>query len=136
MNYNKNFRYSNPNNWFWKTGNQPLRNNNRRRIERDSNLPEPAYNLEDNNQIRGLKDNKQDMQEANEGNGNIEQGRRMENRKLKLNPNVPDFIGSRGRNAGNKNITLQQPLNCYNFEGKGHMRSDCWYSQGNASGDY
>ena len=69
-------------------------------------------------------------------NRNLYQERKGENGKLGLNPNAPDFIGSREQNEGNENIILQQSIKCYNCWGKDHLRLDCWYSQGNANGGY
>ena len=55
--------------------------------------------------------------------------------KFELNPG-PGFIRPRNKNEENKNITLQQLIKCYNCGGKGHIRRDCWHSQGNTNGGY
>ena len=92
--------------------------------------------MEDDSQRRELEDIKQKKQEMIKDNRNLYQERKGENGKLGLNPNAPDFIGSREQNEGNENIILQQSIKCYNCWGKDHLRLDCWYSQGNANGGY
>ena len=92
--------------------------------------------MKDDSQRRESQDIKQNKREIRKDNRNLYKKRRGENRKLEPNPNAPDFIGSRKQNEGNENITLQQPLKCCDCGGKGYMRRDYCYSQGNASGGY
>ena len=112
FNYNRSFRYPNPNTWFGRKENQIFEDSNRQQIESIPKWPELTYNAEDDNQ----------------------KGRN--NRKFELNPSAPEYTVSRKQNEENENSTAQQPIKCYNYGGKGHMRRDCWYSQGNANEGY
>ena len=121
FNYNQIFRYPNPNEWLQQARNQILRNSNKQQIERNSKLPELICNVQDGRHRRELEDIKPNKQEIIKANKNLYQERRGQNRKLELNPNTPDFIGSRKQNEVNENITLQHPIKCDICGGKGHM---------------
>ena len=112
FNYNRSFRYPNPNKWFGRKEKQISEDSNRQQIEGIPKWLEPTYNAKDDNQ------------------------KGKNNRKFELNPSAPEYIVSRKQNEENENSTVQQPIKCYNCGGKGHMRRDCWYSQGNANEGY
>ena len=95
-----------------KKENQISESSNKQQIENIPKWRELTYNAEDDNQ----------------------KGRN--NRKVELNPSAPEYTVSSKQNEENENSTVQQPRKCYNCGGKGHMRRDCWYSQGNANEGY
>ena len=132
VNYNQNYRYPNPNNWFRKEENQIARYSNRQQLEGNPKLPELTYNLRDENQRKELEDMEQNTQETNDNN----KGRYQENNKWELNPKAREFTQYREQKGENSSNTAQQLIKCYNCGGKGHMQRDCWYSQGNANGGY
>ena len=112
FNYNRNFRYPNPNKWFGRKKNQIAKDSNTQQIEGTPKWPKLIYDAEDDNQ------------------------KRRNNRKFELNPSAPKYIGLRKQKEENENSTVQQPVKCYNCGGKGNMRRECWYSQGNANEGY